>query len=68
MTVVFDAANAPRGAAEVQDFRGIQVRFAVSHDEADDLSRHGESPLGTTDYIAPEQARDSHAADARADV
>ena len=28
------------------------------HDEADDLSRrHEQSPLGTTDYMAPEQAR-----------
>jgi uncharacterized protein len=35
--VVFDAANAPRGATEVQEFRGLQVRFAVRQDEADDL-------------------------------
>jgi tRNA A-37 threonylcarbamoyl transferase component Bud32 len=39
------------------------------HDEADDLSRrHEQSPLGTTDYMAPEQALDSHTADGRADV
>ena len=37
VTVVFDAANAPRGAAEALEFRGIQVRFAVRQEEADDL-------------------------------
>jgi predicted RNA-binding protein with PIN domain len=37
VTVVFDAANAPRGAAEAAEFRGIHVRFAVRQDEADDL-------------------------------
>jgi serine/threonine protein kinase len=39
------------------------------HDEADDLSRrYGERPLGTTDYVAPEQTLDSHSVDARADI
>jgi len=37
ITVVFDAAQAPRGAVEVQDYHGIQVRFAVHHEQADDL-------------------------------
>jgi serine/threonine protein kinase len=38
-------------------------------DEPDDLSRrHGDSPVGTMDYMAPEQAVNSHAVDIRADV
>jgi predicted RNA-binding protein with PIN domain len=37
VTVVFDAANAPRGATEALEYRGIQVRFAIRQDEADDL-------------------------------
>jgi predicted RNA-binding protein with PIN domain len=37
VTVVFDAANAPPGAAEALEFRGLHVRFAVRQDEADDL-------------------------------
>src|SRR5262245_34468866 len=35
--VVFDAAGAPPGLPEELEFRGIQVRFAVRQDEADDL-------------------------------
>ncbi|MCI0458590.1 MAG: NYN domain-containing protein [Gemmataceae bacterium] len=37
VTVVFDAAGAPPGAPEALEYRGVQVRFAVRHDEADDL-------------------------------
>lgn len=37
LSVVFDAGHAPVGATEVQDFHGIRVRFAVRHDQADDL-------------------------------
>ncbi len=37
VTVVFDAAGAPPGAPEAQEYRGVQVYFAVRHDEADDL-------------------------------
>jgi serine/threonine protein kinase len=38
-------------------------------DETDDLSRDNlQSPLGTTDFMAPEQALDSHQADIRADI
>jgi serine/threonine protein kinase len=39
------------------------------HEEADDLSkRHGESPVGTMDYMAPEQEINSHQVDIRADI
>jgi serine/threonine protein kinase len=39
------------------------------HDEADDLSRrHVESPVGTSDFMSPEQARDSHVVDIRTDI
>jgi serine/threonine protein kinase len=39
------------------------------HDAPDDLSRrHSDSPVGTMDYMAPEQALDSHAVDIRADI
>jgi hypothetical protein len=37
VTVVFDAAQAPPGAVEVQDHHGIQVRFAVAAGQADDV-------------------------------
>jgi predicted RNA-binding protein with PIN domain len=37
VTVVFDAAGAPPGAAEVQEYQGLQVRFAIRQPEADDL-------------------------------
>lgn len=37
VTVVFDAAHPPAGAAEAQDHRGIQVRFAIRQEQADDL-------------------------------
>src|SRR5262249_53113494 len=31
-TIVFDAAGAPAGATDEQEYRGIQVRFAVHHE------------------------------------
>jgi predicted RNA-binding protein with PIN domain len=37
ITVVFDAAGAPRDAAEEQTFQGIHLRYAVRQPEADDL-------------------------------
>jgi eukaryotic-like serine/threonine-protein kinase len=39
-------------------------------DEADTLTRehNGQALLGTVDYLAPEQGRDSHAVDVRADI
>ncbi len=37
VTVVFDARRAPRGAVAEANYQGIQVYFAVGHDEADDL-------------------------------
>jgi predicted RNA-binding protein with PIN domain len=37
VTVVFDAGHAPAGAESEQDYRGLHVRFAVGHDQADDL-------------------------------
>ena len=37
VTVVFDAAKAPRGAAAELDYQGIHVSFAVHEQEADDL-------------------------------
>jgi predicted RNA-binding protein with PIN domain len=37
VTIVFDAARAPAGAAETQHFKNILIRFAVAQAEADDL-------------------------------
>jgi uncharacterized protein len=37
VTVVFDAGRAPPGAGEEAEYRGIQVRFAVHQQQADDL-------------------------------
>jgi predicted RNA-binding protein with PIN domain len=37
VSVVFDAAGAPAGATEVQEYKGIDVRFSVKYPEADDL-------------------------------
>jgi serine/threonine protein kinase len=50
--------------------KGLDMGLArFFHDEADDLSkRHSESPIGTMDYMAPEQALDSHQVDIRADI
>ncbi len=37
VTVAFDAAGAPPGLEGDQEHKGIHVRFAVGHDQADDL-------------------------------
>ena len=36
-TIVFDAANAPWGATTAQQFRGLQIRYAVGYEDADAL-------------------------------
>lgn len=40
VTVIFDAAGARPGSKEEQDYKGIRVRFAVHHPQADDLIEH----------------------------
>ncbi len=37
LLVIFDAAAAPPGVSDTHVYRDIEVRFAVDHDEADDL-------------------------------
>src|SRR5271157_4082764 len=37
ITVIFDAAGAPRRGNDQQVYHGIEVRFAVHQDQADDL-------------------------------
>src|SRR5207244_9115063 len=37
VTVVFDAAKAPAGAAEEEEYQGLQIRYAVHDAQADDL-------------------------------
>lgn len=48
VTVIFDAANPPPDAVEVMDHHGIQVRFAIRQEQADDLIeeliRHDSAP------------------------
>ena len=68
VTVVFDAAGAPAGAQEEQEYHGIHVRFAVHEEEADDLIedliRHNSTPKQLTvvsdDHRLQESARRRH--------
>lgn len=54
-----------RGVVKILD---LGLAFEGGGDE-DSLTReHDEKILGTADYLAPEQARDSHRADARSDI
>ena len=55
-----------RGIVKILDFG---LALAGSDDEAASLTQtHDEKVLGTADYLAPEQARDSHVADRRSDI
>jgi len=57
----------PNGTVKVLDL-GL-ARFFTGDEGEDALTiRHDEKVLGTADYLAPEQALDSHTVDARADI
>jgi hypothetical protein len=70
VTVVFDAANAPPGVPEAEDYHGIHVRFALRHEQADDLIedlvRHHSAPQHLTvvsdDHRIRDAARRRHCA------
>jgi eukaryotic-like serine/threonine-protein kinase len=55
----------PAGQVKILDF-GL-AQFATEISETSGLTRVG-SIMGTPDYMAPEQARDAHSADIRADI
>lgn len=53
-----------RGTVKILD-----LGLALAQEEDTSLTKaHDEKVLGTADYLAPEQARDSHAADGRSDI
>jgi serine/threonine protein kinase len=57
----------------ILDARGtvkiLDLGLALAHEDDTSLTKtHDEKVLGTADYLAPEQARDSHTADARSDI
>ncbi len=55
-----------KGAVKILDL-GL-ARFTAEDDQASLTVAYDENVLGTADYLAPEQAIDSHAVDARADI
>src|SRR5262249_18629040 len=57
---------APQGVVKVLDL-GLARFLREGESPATDLTGEG-AVMGTPDYIAPEQTRDTHAADIRADV
>jgi len=56
----------PKGIVKVLDM-GL-ARFADDEKQASLTKMHDENVLGTADYLSPQQAIDSHNADARADI
>lgn len=56
----------PAGIVKILDL-GL-ARFFDDKDEVSLTVAHDEKVLGTADYLAPEQALDSHTVDARADI
>jgi serine/threonine-protein kinase len=56
-----------RGVVKMLDL-GLAMFFEGGDDEKALTIRHDEKVLGTADYLAPEQALDSHTVDTRADI
>lgn len=56
-----------RGTVKILDL-GLARFFAGDGDQEALTIQHDEKVLGTADYLAPEQALDSHSVDARADI
>jgi serine/threonine protein kinase len=54
-----------RGHVKILD---LGLALADDDDDASLTKEHDEKVLGTADYLAPEQARDSHKADRRSDI
>jgi predicted RNA-binding protein with PIN domain len=63
VTVVFDAAHAPPGVPQEEDYQGIHVRFAVQQEQADDLIealiRHDSAPRRLTVVSDDHRIRDA---------